>query len=64
MLQIRRLGLCIPPRLLADVEAAARASELSISEFVRMALRDRVAAERRQLSEQYAAGHTRQLGDH
>ena len=33
-----------PPRLLAAMKAAARASELTLSEYVRDALRQRLAA--------------------
>lgn len=41
-----RLVLCIPPRLMADVERAASEHETSLSEYVRTALRARLAAER------------------
>jgi hypothetical protein len=44
----RRLSFMCPPRLFAAVSTAATAAELTLSEWARLALRDRLAAERRE----------------
>ena len=41
----RRIGLVLPPKLASDVERAAAAHETSLSEYVRDALRRRLASE-------------------